>query len=687
MKKFIPIIISIATFLVVIGIHMTGLFEFLELNSYDSRMNLTVPFKRTCDDVMLIMVDEDSIKKATEKYGWSFPWPREAYGKIFSFLDEGEAASCTYDILFTTPSSYGEEDDLKLAEAFASAKTTGTYTAQFWNGEKEEKAVITKPVSQLLDVLDFFPNTTSVKDKDDVIRRSRIQDNINGEDLTYMGFAPIIENVIQNGEFTANLPLLYDKKNETQTVKLNFKGDIDLYAHYSAMEILESIDAINEGTEPFLTPENFTGAHVFVIYYAPGLFDICSSPMGKVYPGAGIAITGLDNYLTDDFISTLSFPVNAIIILTFCFLGVLFSVISSKQKRTGKIIACNLGLFIAGIVILFALSFGLFILKWDSLFIAPFAGFVLSFIGNASADYFMEGRQKRFIKNAFSQYLSPAVIDQLVSNPDKLKLGGERRNISIFFSDVQSFTTLSESLEPEELTDLLNIYLSEMSRIILETGGTIDKYEGDAIIAFWNAPADIPDHSVKALEAAVRCQEKLSQMEEDFIKKVGRPMWTRIGINTGDAVVGNMGSENRFDYTMFGDSVNLASRLEGMNKQFGTYIMCSANTKNHAQNLGSDLVFRELGKVQVVGKTEAVQIFEPMTKEAALKNAKKLNSFSEGLKLFYEGDLTSALKIFEENKEDAPSSKYAEKCRTILENGTNSSKDENWKGIWIATSK
>ncbi len=199
----------------------------------------------------------------------------------------------------------------------------------------------------------------------------------------------------------------------------------------------------------------------------------------------------------------------------------------------------------------------------------------LSLLGALAVNYATEGKQKRFIKNAFRQYLSPDVIEQLIAHPERLKLGGERRTLSIFFSDLQGFTAISEGLDPEALTALLNEYLSAMTDILHEEGGTVDKYVGDAIIAFWNAPLDQPDHAERAARAALRCQEKLSEMRPDFRERIGKDLYMRIGLNTGFAVVGNMGSRSRFDYTVLGDAVNLASRLEGINKQFGTFILSS----------------------------------------------------------------------------------------------------------------
>jgi len=179
--------------------------------------------------------------------------------------------------------------------------------------------------------------------------------------------------------------------------------------------------------------------------------------------------------------------------------------------------------------------------------VGPTIAVVLTLVSDSLLNYATEGRQKRYIKAAFRQYLSPAVIEELIAHPERLKLGGERRELSIFFSDLQGFTGLSEGLSPEELTALLNEYLSAMTDIIQEEGGTIDKYEGDAIIAFWNAPLDQSDHAVRAVRASLRCQARLAEMRPGFKARTGKDLFKRIGLNSGPAVVGNMGSRTRFD--------------------------------------------------------------------------------------------------------------------------------------------
>ena len=308
---------------------------------------------------------------------------------------------------------------------------------------------------------------------------------------------------------------------------------------------------------------------------------------------------------------------------------------------------------------------------------------LLSYIITFFVSYNSEGKQKRYIKNAFKQYLSPLVIEQLISNPSKLKLGGERREISMFFSDIEGFSTISEKLSPEKLTEFLNIYLTKLTDIILNSGGTIDKYEGDAIIAFWNAPTEQKNHAQKAIEAAIECQIELEKIQDELIKITNAKIKNRIGINTGFAVVGNMGSNKRFDYTMLGDSVNLASRLEGINKQFGLYTLCSEETKLQAEKFGTKLIFIEIAKVQVIGKSNIVTVFTPLTNTEFEESKLLWKIFEEARNNFYNGNIEQAKILFEKISNVLPvAKKYFERCEKIQ-----TPVQENFKGIWIATEK
>ncbi len=292
-----------------------------------------------------------------------------------------------------------------------------------------------------------------------------------------------------------------------------------------------------------------------------------------------------------------------------------------------------------------------------------------------------EEGQRRFIKSAFSHYISPHVIEEIIKNPESLNLGGEMREISIFFSDVAGFSTISEKLTPPQLVSLLNEYLSEMTDIILSYDGTVDKYVGDAIVAFFGAPHPFPDHALKLCMASIDMKKRLAEMREKWRATGQLEIKARMGINTGNAVIGNMGSRTRMDYTMMGDSVNLAARLEGANKYYGTYAMISESTYNHVKD---HVEARRLDIIRVVGKNEPIQVFELLGRKGELPDymMEMLSKYYEGLELFSARDWKGARIAFRAGlkivQDDGPSNTYVDRCTEFL----NSPPPKNWDGVY-----
>lgn len=668
--------VALASFGLGMLLHFGGALTFLESKTYDNRINVTGAFAQPSQDIVFVGIDQSSLDEGFACKGWSWPWPREAYADIIEFMNLGNAQSVAFDVLYTEPSIYGAADDETLVKA------ASDYGRAIFVMSSTENAGTTFPIERIRNSAGMIANVTSIKDSDGVIRRARIAFEYEGTRFPTLGVAPAL---LDSDDVQGDISRLYDTLplDKNGAVRLRYKGSIDRYAHYRAIDIIKSLDAVKAGTEPVIEPENFEGATVFFLFYAPGLYDICSTPVSEMYPGAGCHITLLDNLLEDGFIRELPSWLVILYIALWTALSALI-VYSSEtaffQSRTAFLMGCGT----AGILLVSAIGYILFAKGLYIPIVAPVFCFGAALWTGMLAAHSIEGKQKKFIQGAFSQYLSPSVIENLIANPQSLKLGGERRNLSIFFSDIQGFTTISESLEPEQLTELLNKYLTAMTDTILASGGTIDKYEGDAIIAFWNAPTDEPDHARRAVETSLLCQQKIEAMKDEFSAVAGRPLLTRIGLNTGDVIVGNMGSSHRFDYTMLGDAVNLASRLEGINKQFGTYLMCSKETKEKAERDGTQLKFRELSRVAVVGKSQAVTVYEPMMPEVYEAKKQILTAFSGALDLFYKGDFAQAKAAFDTiAKQDAPAAKYSVKCAELLQ----SPPEGAWKGVWVATSK
>ncbi|MFH1829537.1 MAG: CHASE2 domain-containing protein [Pseudomonadota bacterium] len=302
--------------------------------------------------------------------------------------------------------------------------------------------------------------------------------------------------------------------------------------------------------------------------------------------------------------------------------------------------------------------------------ISPLIGATASFGAGLGWRALTEGKQKRFIKSAFAKYVPHAVVERMTENPQLLKLGGETRQITSLFTDIASFTTISERMDPEELVAFLNDYLGKMNEVLFSYGATLDKYEGDAIIAFFNAPLDVANHELCAVKAALGIKRASAEITKQWGERCGRDIITRAGINSGSAVVGNMGSLGRFDYTAIGDTINLASRLEGANKFYNTTIMASEQT---VSRLGDEIMVRPLDKVRVRGKTKPIFLYEifGVSDEVEAKVISELVSpYKKAFELFEKRraeDAKSLLsKILENFANDGPSQKLIARCERLI---------------------
>lgn len=669
---FLNALASFVVFVFALLFFVSNIGESFENKLYDSYIDLTASKFKPSEKIILVLLDQESLDWAKETRGWSWPWARKAYAEIVEYFVLANAKAVCFDVLFSENSVYGEVDDLAFAEACRNYNRA--IQVMHFVKRYDKYSVETKPIKLIEEATPLCASVMSATDKDGVVRRARlgVQDGENF--FPTLGLSPLfIEKNFNNKEYNItkiideySIPILKD-----ETIYLRYQKSINDFVPYNAAQILQSFEAIKNNAEPLLEPENFSDCIIFFGFYAPGLFDLVATPTEKNYPGVGVHLTMLDTILNKNYIRATPFYLQ-IVILVFLIVCSIFVFNLSKSKKTqSKVLVLKIAIsFLFFVVFIFCVSLGLFYfgiyLKTANIFFAV----LLSFIASILIFYTVEGKQKRFIKKAFTQYLSTAVVEELIANPEKLTLGGVRREISIFFSDLQGFTSISESLDPTELTSLLNDYLSLMSDIILNSGGTIDKYEGDAIIAFWNAPLEKENHAALCLQAALDCQKVLAEHREEFSKRAnGKPFKMRIGLNTGLAVVGNMGSKHRFDYTMLGDSVNLSARLEGINKIFGTFTLCTEASKLQCEKMTDKIKFREVGKIMVVGKSEAVKIFEPMTSLEYETKKDLIKNFDTALQLFYAGKLSDAKEKFTKLENDEVSKKYIAFCEKYLEAG------------------
>ncbi len=427
--------------------------------------------------------------------------------------------------------------------------------------------------------------------------------------------------------------------------------------------------------------ESLAGAFCFIGQTGTSTTDIGVTPFDNQYMNVGTHASVVNTILSGRFLDELPWWYSAIA-------GVIVAFVITFITRNVKPLTSIL-VGVGGFVLIMAGGSAFFIFTGSYLAIlTPGLIVFLTFLILAVVNFLLTAQDRTFIRSAFGHYLSAAVINELLTNPEKLKLGGEKKYMTAMFTDVKGFSTISEKLDPTELVHLLNLYLSDMSDIVLDLMGTIDKYEGDAIISFFGAPLEMNDHARRACLAAIRMKRTEAELNKKFLADslTPAPLLTRIGLNTGDMVVGNMGTKRKMDYTMMGSNVNLAARLEGVNKQYGTWILTSEITRAQA---GNDIFTRRLDRVRVVGINEPVRLYEIIEEAsqapAELKEAVEL--FHSGLAWFEKKDWARAAKDFgtvlRMRPNDGPATKYLQRCSEYKVKPPS----DNWDGVFNLTEK
>ena len=422
-----------------------------------------------------------------------------------------------------------------------------------------------------------------------------------------------------------------------------------------------------------------------------GLSDFRNTPVAEAFVGVEIHANAMYSILQNEFIKIKS---QADKFKTILILSVLMGIFISFPKKP----LYALPIPIIGIVswIIFTrIQFGGSLIMWDVT--RTILSMIGTFVGIFMYNYFGAEKDKRFLKNTFSTYISPELIDQMYDAKEQPSLGGEEGYHTAFFTDIQSFSAFSEKLTASDLVELLNDYLTEMTDILLSNKGTLDKYIGDAIVAFYGAPAPVDDHEYWSCLTAVKMQERLAELREKWQEEGDRwpeivhNMQNRIGINTGKLVTGNMGSTMRMNYTMMGDTVNLAARLEASAKQYGIYIQVAEETYAACKD---KFIWRDLDYVIVMGKTEPAQVFELISEEQNMPPGydKLLPAYNEALKLYRNQDWVKAIDAFKASDEledmfpgrkTNPSKIYIPRCEHYRDNPPG----DEWDGSWALTKK
>jgi adenylate cyclase len=708
--------------------------EFIELKLYDLKF-LYRGARPPSPDIALVAVDDDSVKTVGR-----WPWSREVIAKLLGRIKEAEAKVIGLDIIFAERQETAAMTALQnLRRSLAHEKSCGPEVLAHL-AQEERRADVDRRLAQVIGqgsptILGFFfvavggqtvaphlgqalgpkairastynmvrwldrqtqrlplmgaqgvevnlPEITEkasgggyfnmIPDPDGIVRWLPLAVSY-GPDI----FAPLTLVTLQHYRQKVPLGITLSRFGVEQIrlgrekipvdrygrMFINYLGPPGAFPTYSAAQVLD-------GTIP---KGALKDKLVLVGATAVGIFDLRVTPFSGVCPGLEIQATVLDNILRRDFVYTppSAFMTTSGIILV---IGLIFGLLLPRLSAVGAI-AVTLVVAQAYIAVNY-LAFRYFGLQLELFY--PLLEMAGVYTGITLQRFLAEERERVRIKKAFQSFVAPEVVNQIIRHPEKLRLGGERRELSILFSDIRGFTTLSETLEPEALVEVLHGYLNPMSEIVVKHGGTLDKYIGDAIMALFGAPLDQPDHCQRACRTALEMVQKLRELDREWVEQGLPALKVGIGINSGQVSVGNMGSNRLFDYTAIGDNVNLASRLEGLNKFYGTEILVAGATVQHIEN---GFIFREVDLVRVKGKKHPIAIYEILGGGAPEEKLTRfLDLYREGMACFREGRWSEGLKAFQAASELRPQDSLCLHYLQMTQKFSETPPGSDWDGI------
>lgn len=705
-------------FLLALALQWSGLLTVSELKTLDHRFYRYADATKAGNDIVLVAVDEASL----EAYG-RWPWARDRHGYVVHYLKQAGAKAVVFDILFLEPDRVAEEFDEVFAEEIRAAGNV--YLPFLMQDQHEPSADSTVSPADLQEPSPDILKKATIALDDQELQQTRTIKTYAGEKfptpllaqaahgLGYINLTPDIDGT------TRRLPLLARVRNQAflhittavardlltvdqatlrrqelqfgpvtipltaeHEMVIDWHGTLEnrVYPVYPIGAVLRSHTDMLEGKPPLLDPALFRDKIVFVATTAAGTYDLRVTPLSPFAPGVLIHMSALDNILRHRHLQPASRWVFAasILILTLATAWA-FMLIQTQWIKAAAI--GGLAIAYYGLAVHAFTSHGL----WLDLAI-PEGALAVSFATAATVEYRTERRQRRQLRAVFDKYMAAEVVDEIMRNPEAIRLGGEKKELSMFFSDVEGFTSISEKLTPETLVELLNKYLSAMTDVILRHRGNVNKYLGDGIMAIFGAPRGDPNHASLACFAALDSQSELAKRRELW-KAEGRPeISARIGINSGWVVVGNMGSQARLEYTVMGDAVNLASRLEGANKFYDTLILLGPRTYELA---AQDIEAREVDRMRVKGKEEPVVVYELLARKGDLSAEQHhvIETYLGGLEAYQRRDFKSAEVQFEAalalDPRDGPSRVYLERTKEYLVAPPHAS----WDGVYELKSK
>lgn len=688
-NSLLKILLFILTAITAVALyfHPPKFIEKTALTTSDSKFGLRDMLgmsKTASENIVIVKVGEKSINKLGR-----WPWNRKVIGDLIAKLEESSVVAL--DIVFSEKST--PEADKYLAESISkNGNVIGGFFFRSQASEKTDDYIINYLYDQAIFRINMLSETTDIKQFQyaeaniPIITKAllanaffTIEPDADGlyrkYPLAYLYRGMLIPSIASqtlryhmNKDISVSIDEYGLKSFSLGEIKIKNSNKI-LINYYDNATFISAYDVITGNIKKSF----FSGKIVLVGVTETGIYDLRPTPVDPVTPGVLLHLTAINNLMKNEYLRN-SWKSDTIIILSALFIVLLFSFFKKIHTR---IIA-----YLLDISAFFVLSNYLFINNniWISDFYylipAAFLAVALELIA-----FFIVSRRSMEMKKAFSTYVSPEIVNIMMQEPEKLSLGGENREVTVMFTDIRGFTTISENLTSDQVVSILNRLNSPLTECIINHKGLLDKYIGDAIMAVFNAPVNIENHADLACEAALEMLDILEKINTEFDRDGLPQVDIGIGLNTGTATVGNIGSSLRFDYTAIGDSVNLSSRLEGLNKIYKTRIIMSKFTKN---KLKKDFLLRTLDKVQVKGKKEPVEIFELM--QNTDRNRTIAKRFNEAIGHYFSRNFTAAEEIFHvlfKEYDDKPSELYTQRCSALIREGI----PENWDGTFTAETK
>ncbi len=646
------------------GIALSGTLQTLQLKLADNMYRAEPPNK----DIVIVKVDDKTI----EELGEFARWERDIYAQALENISAHNPKVVGFDFLFF--SNRNEETDQQFYDAMLQSPASvviGFFGESFLGERGVESTDIQFPIYDERDNI-RIASLDILQDEDEVIRRAPL--TLHGLETgeTYDSFSALIARLFLGRELS--IPT------EDEQMMVNFQVWAEASSTYDSLSFVDAYNDDFGSIDP-------SGKIVLIGPYSDSFQDTFLTPLSSSFaiPGVEIHANAIQTILEGDFLRYMS-PFEKIALMLLLAFGSCYVFMFTRIRWS----LAFLGGFIVIYTVLAPILFGVGIIV-D--LVHPYLTVLVAFMAVYIYRYLTEFKSKLALKSAFSRYVNPSVADQIAENPDSLQLGGAKKDITVIFTDIAHFTTISEQLSAESLVAFLNEYLEAMSEVIMAEGGTVDKFEGDAIMAFFGAPINQPDHALRAVRAALNMRLRLQELHQKWQKDPVLPggekkplIDFRCGISSGQAIVGNIGSAARLEYTAMGDIVNLGSRLEGANKQYSTNVMMSEETLKRVQK---EVISRELDLIRVVGKQQPVRVYELLGLAGAVdRNAEiLLTLYNDGIRLYSERKFNEALTKFEEIlksfPEDGPSKLYKQRCEVLKDFPPKA----DWDGVFDMKSK